>query len=267
MSSRVTIIVDERPLAIEYEFVGNLEADAPWLIVLHEGLGSVAMWSDFPARLCTACGVRGLVYSRPGYGHSTPCSPHARWPKNYLHKQARGVLTGLMQVLDAPVEYALFGHSDGATIALIHAADNPDRVRGVIALAPHIRVEDMTVAAVEHTREQYLHTDLRQRLARYHDDVDSAFWGWNDVWRDPNFRDWSIEQLIPRIKCPVVAIQGEQDEYASMNQVRGIKRALAPGQCLLLPLAHCGHLPHRDQPATVIRATRKLQDSGFSFTC
>jgi len=240
-------------LRIEYEWVGAAGGDAPVLVFLHEGLGSVAMWRDFPARLCAAAGLRGLVYSRPGYGRSTPRPPGERWQPDFMHRQARDVLPALLQALDVRQPW-LFGHSDGGSIALLYAAAFPTALRGAIVLAPHILVEDVSVTSIEKAREVYLATDLKQKLARYHDDADSAFWGWNDVWLSPAFRDWSIEEEIRSIRCPLLAIQGVSDEYGTLEQIRGIARRVPQAQLLELP--DCGHSPHKDQPEKVIEAVK-----------
>ena len=243
------------PLQIEYQWVGTADDAAPLIVFLHEGLGSVAMWRDFPARLCEAAGARGLVYSRPGYGRSTPRPHGEQWGVDFMHLQAREVLPALLTALGinaATDKPWLFGHSDGGSIALIHAALFPDRVAGVIVAAPHIFVEDISVTSIAKTREVYLTTDLRSKLARYHDDVDSAFWGWNDIWLDPAFCTWNIEALLPKISCPVLAIQGVDDEYGTMSQIDGIAKQLP--QAHLLKLGNCGHSPHRDQADAVIDA-------------
>lgn len=239
------------PLRIEYEWAGAAGADAPVMVFLHEGLGSVAMWRDFPARLCDAVGVRGLVYSRPGYGRSTPRTAQESWLPNFMHRQAREVLPALLRELGVQRPW-LFGHSDGGSIALLHAAAFADALRGAIVLAPHILVEDVSIASIAKAREAYLQTDLKQRLARYHDDADSAFFGWNDVWLSPAFRAWSIEEEIRAIRCPLLAIQGVDDEYGTLEQVRGIARRVP--QARLLELPRCGHSPHKDQPEAVIAA-------------
>jgi pimeloyl-ACP methyl ester carboxylesterase len=242
-------------LRIEYQWVGSSDPAAPVLVFLHEGLGSVAMWRDFPARLCEAAGVRGLVYSRPGYGRSTPRPPGQRWTPRFMHDHAHEVLPALLAALGvdpARTPPWLFGHSDGGSIALLYAAAFPDRVRGAIVLAPHILVEEISVASIRQAREAYLATDLGQRLARYHDDVESAFWGWNDIWLDPAFRDWNIADAIAAIRCPLLAIQGVDDEYGTLEQIRGIARRVP--QARLLELADCGHSPHKDQPQAVIAA-------------
>jgi pimeloyl-ACP methyl ester carboxylesterase len=238
-------------LRIEYEWVGTAGDDAPVMVFLHEGLGSVAMWRDFPTRLCDAAGVRGLVYSRPGYGRSTPRPGQERWGTDFMHRQAREVLPALLGTLRIGRPW-LFGHSDGGSIALLHAAAFPDALRGAIVLAPHILVEEVSVTSIAKAREAYLLTDLRQKLARYHDDVDSAFFGWNDIWLDPAFRAWTIEDEIGAIRCPLLAIQGVDDEYGTLEQVRGIARRVPQTQLLELPA--CGHSPHRDRPEQVIEA-------------
>jgi pimeloyl-ACP methyl ester carboxylesterase len=246
----------DRPVRIEYQWVGSAETDAPLLVFLHEGLGSVAMWRDFPARLCAAVGARGLVYSRPGYGRSSPRQPQEKWAPDFMHRQAGEVLPALLQALGvAPARDRpwLFGHSDGASIALLHAAMFPQALAGAIVLAPHILVEDLSVRSIEQARAAYRDTDLRQKLARYHDDPDSAFHGWNDIWLDPAFRDWSIEEEIRAIRCPLLAVQGLDDEYGTLEQIRGIARRLPQAELLELPA--CGHSPHRDQPEALIAAT------------
>jgi pimeloyl-ACP methyl ester carboxylesterase len=259
MTSIVQLVASGHELAIEYEFVGATIPSAPLVIFLHEGLGSIAMWRDFPAKLCEALGRRGLVYSRPGYGKSTPRAPHETWGVDFMHVQARDVLTTLLAALDIDPKRErpwLFGHSDGGSIALIYASLFPDAVAGLIAAAPHIFVEDVSVASIAQTREAFLQTGLRSKLARYHDDVDSAFWGWNDIWLNPEFRAWNIEALLPQIICPLLAIQGVDDEYGTMAQIDGIARAVPQAQ--LLKLENCGHSPHRDQPQAVIDAVRSF---------
>jgi pimeloyl-ACP methyl ester carboxylesterase len=240
---------DGRPVRIEYEWVG---AGDTTLVFLHEGLGSLAMWRDFPAKLAAALGMRGLVYSRPGYGKSTPRAADERWEPDFMHRQAHEVLPALLDALAVDRPVWLYGHSDGGSIALLFAARFSERTAAVIAAAPHIFVEDLSVESIERTRANYLATDLRDKLARYHDDVDSAFWGWNDIWLHPPFRDWSIESEIGAIQAPVLAVQGIDDEYGTMAQVRGIAKRVKRVQ--VLELAHCGHSPHRDQPGALIEA-------------
>ena len=259
LTSIVQLSVGGRELAIEYTFVGATNSVAPLIVFLHEGLGSVAMWRDFPSQLCAAIGARGLVYSRPGYGKSTPRPHDEKWGVDFMHVQAHEVLPALLAGLAPNVKPWLFGHSDGGSIALIHAALFPEKVVGVIVAAPHIFVEDVSVTSIAKTRETYLQTDLREKLARYHDDVDSAFWGWNDIWLDPAFRAWNIEALLPQITCPLLAIQGVNDEYGTMAQIDGIARAVPnSGRAQLIKLENCGHSPHRDQSQTVIDAVKEF---------
>ncbi|HSV84333.1 MAG TPA: alpha/beta hydrolase [Ramlibacter sp.] len=253
MQQWVDVDAAGRRLRIEYEWVGTNDAATPLLVFLHEGLGSVALWRDFPTRLCEAAGARGLVYSRPGYGRSTPRPADEQWRPDFMHVQAREVLPALLRALAIRDRPWLFGHSDGASIALLYAATFPDALQGAIVLAPHILVEDVSVASIRQAREAYLGTDLRPKLARFHDDVDSAFWGWNDIWLDPAFRDWAIEGELTAIRCPLLAVQGLDDEYGTLEQVRGIARRV-PGT-RLLELPQCRHSPHRDQPQAVIAAT------------
>ena len=246
----------DRQVALEYRWVGAGHPGAPLLVFLHEGLGSASMWRDFPARLCAAGGFRGLVYSRPGYGRSTPRPHDERWSPGYMHEQAREVLPAFLAA--AGVEAAadppwLFGHSDGASIALIYAATYPESLAGLVVLAPHIFVEDLSVHSIEQAKVAYRSTDLRGRLARHHEDVDSAFWGWNNIWLDPAFRHWNIQALLASIRVPVLALQGHNDEYGTMAQLDGL--AARVPQAEVLKLEDCAHSPHRDRPDAVTQAT------------
>lgn len=242
-----------RRVRIEHEWIGRERSGRPLLVFLHEGLGSRSMWRDFPQRLCNAGDLRGLVYSRPGYGRSTPRAHDERWGVDFMHRQAQELLPALLQALCIAEAPWLFGHSDGGSIALLHAANFPDTVAGAVVLAPHVFVEDVAVRSIARTRDAFASTDLPQRLARHHDDVDSAFWGWNHIWLDPAFRAWNIEAEVARIRCPLLAIQGVGDEYGTLEQIHRIQRSVPATQ--LLELAHCGHSPHRDQPDRVIDTT------------
>jgi pimeloyl-ACP methyl ester carboxylesterase len=245
-----------RPVRIEHRWIGRGRRDTPLVVFLHEGLGSVSMWRDFPQRLCEAAGVRGLVYSRPGYGRSTPRATGEAWNPDFMHRQAHEVLPALLQALDVDTAVDrpwLFGHSDGGSIALLHAARFPDRVAGAIVLAPHILVEDLSIDSIAKARTAYETTDLRARLARHHDDPDSAFRGWNDIWLRPDFRAWSIEDELASIRVPLLAAQGLDDEYGTLEQIRGIARRVSGTELLELP--DCGHSPHRDQPDALIAAS------------
>ena len=250
-----------RRVRIEHRWLRRERAARPLLVFLHEGLGSVSMWRDFPARLCDAADCRGLVYSRPGYGRSTPRAPEEFWDVDFMHRQAEQVLPALLEALDVDTAARppwLFGHSDGGSIALLHAARFPDRVAGCIVLAPHILVEDLSVTSIDATRRAYLETDLRERLARHHDDPDSAFWGWNRIWLHPPFKAWSIEAELAAIRSPLLAVQGLEDEYGTLEQIRGIARRVP--QTELLELPDCGHSPHRDQPDRLVAAARDFID-------
>jgi pimeloyl-ACP methyl ester carboxylesterase len=251
-SAFVSIDWSGRPVRIEHRWIAPERRAAPLLVFLHEGLGSLAMWKDFPQRLCEAAGVRGLVYSRPGYGRSTPRAADEAWDLDFMHRQAHEVLPALLRALAIAEPVCLFGHSDGGSIALLYAARYREHVRAAVVLAPHIVVEDLSVESIAKARDAYRSTDLRERLAKYHDDPDSAFWGWNRIWLHPPFKEWSIEREIEAIRCPLLAVQGLDDEYGTLEQIRGIARRVP--QTRLLELAGCGHSPHRDQPEAVIAA-------------
>jgi pimeloyl-ACP methyl ester carboxylesterase len=231
------------------------------LVFLHEGLGSVAMWRDWPDTLCGVTGRAGYVASRRGYGRSDPMPDvrgTGRLGPDYMHREAWDVLPTLLGAwgLEQPV---LVGHSDGGTIALLHASRHP--VTACVVLAPHVIVEEESVRAIAAAREAYERGDLRARLARYHADVDSAFWQWNDVWLSPAFRRFDIRPECRSIAGPLLAIQGEDDPYGTMRQIDDIARAVPGAQ--LLKLAACGHSPHRDQPDAVNAAiTRHLAPLG-----
>ena len=248
------------PQRIETAWVGEAQAATSPVVFLHEGLGSVAMWKDFPERFCTEHGLRGFVFSRPGYGRSTPRPHDQHWAPDFMHRQANEVLPALFAEVGIERPW-LFGHSDGGSIALLHAARHA--VAGVVAIAPHLFVEDISVASIEQARDAYETTDLRARLARYHDDPDSAFRGWNDVWLSPAFRAWNIERDTETITAPVLAVQGEDDAYGTLEQIRAIARRLPKTRLLEIP--GCGHSPHRDQPKTLTReAGRFILDHDLS---
>ncbi len=255
MRTEVDIDVQGRTLQLEVAWVGSDDVTAPVMVFLHEGLGSVAMWKDFPETLCRTLNMRGLVYSRPGYGASTPRAANEQWNADFMHRQAQDILPALLSKLDIQNPW-LFGHSDGGSIALLFAAHFPTVAAGVIVVAPHIMVEDIGIASIRVTRDAYLQQGLRERLARYHRDVDSAFFGWNTIWLSPAFRNWNIEDELAAIRCPVLAIQGEDDEYGSLQQIFGIRDKLAATQVVVL-LA-CGHSPHRDQPEKLTAAVQQF---------
>ena len=235
---------------IEYERIPGGRA-GPTIVMLHEGLGSVSMWRDFPRQVAQASGHEVLVYSRQGYGRSAPLTaPRA---VSFMHDEALVVLPQVLDTLEIqrPI---LLGHSDGGSIAIIHAAGSGRDVAGLILLAPHVMVEDISVASIAAARRAYEQGDLRARLARHHDDVDGAFRGWNDVWLRPEFRVWTIEEYLRSVACPVLAIQGEDDEYGTLAQVDRIAEAIPAAE--VLKLARCGHSPHRDRGPEVLKAIR-----------
>jgi pimeloyl-ACP methyl ester carboxylesterase len=243
-----------RPVRIEYEWHRAGRTGRPLLVFLHEGLGSVAMWKDFPAALCEAADVRGLVCSRPGYGRSSPRPPHERWRPDFMHRQAHEVLPALLRSLRVEAPPWLFGHSDGGSIALLFAARFPRALAGAIVVAPHLFTEAYGLASIRQARDAYDSGDLKRRLARYHEDVDSAFRGWNDIWLDPAFESWNIEAELPAITCPLLAVQGVDDEYGTLAQVHRIAAAVPQAELLEIPA--CGHSPHRDRPQVLIEAVR-----------
>ena len=234
----------------------------PTLVFLHEGLGSVALWREWPARLCERLDCAGLIYSRQGYGQSAAREDvrgRGRLQPDYMHREALQVLPSLLSQLDIshPV---LIGHSDGGTIALLHAAHHP--VDACIVMAPHVMVENISVQSIEAAREAYENGSLRSRLTPFHADVDCAFWQWNDVWLSPAFRSYDIRREIMSICAPLLAIQGEGDPYGTMAQIEDIAAAVPHAQLLKLP--QCGHSPHRDQPEAVAQAIEAFlaRDSG-----
>ena len=249
-----TVPFDGREIELEYELVNGGSHEAPLVVFLHEGLGSIEMWRGFPRELCAAGGYRGLVYSRYGYGRSTARPAAERWTPEYLDRQARDVLPALLRVIgEESTRPWMFGHSDGATIALIYAASFPDALSGAIVMAPHLFLEEVARTGIAATRVRYESAGFKQRLARYHADPDSAFWGWHDVWMDPAFTGWDIQGMLASIRCPVLAIQGFEDEYGSMAQLDAIARGVPTAE--LLKLEKCGHSPHRDMPELVTQAT------------
>jgi pimeloyl-ACP methyl ester carboxylesterase len=240
-----------RALKLEYRWINPERADAPVFVFLHEGLGSVAMWKDWPQTLCDALGVRGIVYSRPGYGRSTPRAPDEHWPVSYLADHARDVLPAFLDAIqfsDADrARMWLIGHSDGASIALLYAAAFPDKLASAVVIAPHLFVEQLSVDAIRETLAAYRNSDLRSRLAAYHDDVDSAFFGWNTIWLDPAFRSWDISGELAAIRCPLLAIQANNDGYATFLHIDVIQERVPHARAIRLDTG--GHSPHVKTPA------------------
>lgn len=236
--------------SLNYEWLDG-PAGAPVLVFLHEGLGSIRQWRDFPARLAQAAGARGLVYDRYGYGQSDVLQEPRR-DVRFMHDEGLSALPDLLGKLsiENPI---LVGHSDGASISLIHAgAGFP--VRGVVAMAPHVFIEPICISSIRAAAKTFETTDLPEKLGKYHRDVKKTFYGWADVWRDPHFTSWDIrDEYLPSVRCPVLGIQGLQDEYGTMAQLDEIERRVA-GPCTLLKLEQCGHSPFRDQPEAVLKA-------------
>jgi pimeloyl-ACP methyl ester carboxylesterase len=239
---------------IEYQKIDAATPGRPVLVFLHEGLGSIALWRDFPARVAAATQCEALIYSRYGYGGSERLTV----PRDvrYMHDEALATLPALLRALGI-ADPLLIGHSDGASIALLHAAARRWPVRGLVLEAPHVFVEDITVSSIAEAKEAWRTTDLRRRLSRYHEDVDGAFTGWNDIWLHPDFRAWNIEAELPKIECPVMVIQGADDEYGTPAQLRSIEEKVA-GPVELLLLQDCKHSPHRDQPEQVLAAITRF---------
>jgi pimeloyl-ACP methyl ester carboxylesterase len=243
------VCVDDRLVAVagqtlECRLIDARNADAPWLVFLHEGLGSVSLWKDFPASVCAASGARALVYSRAGYGRSSPADLPRR--VGYMHREAQTVLPALLDALSIR-DPVLVGHSDGASIALIYAGSRLQRVQGLVVLAPHVFIEELSIESIAAAGAAHATTDLPERLARHHDDAGAAFRGWNDIWLAAEFRHWNIEEYLRRVECPVLAIQGEDDEYGTMTQLEAVTGQVL-GPVRELRLADCRHSPHRDRP-------------------
>jgi pimeloyl-ACP methyl ester carboxylesterase len=237
-------------LELEYRDLPASAADRPPLLLLHEGLGCAAMWRDFPDQLAAATGHRVIAWSRAGYGGSQ-AYPQPRTPK-YLHYEAQEALPALLAALQ--IEHPiLIGHSDGGSIALLFAAAFPDSPLGIAVMAPHEFLEEITVAGIRAARVAWHSTDLPRKLARWHHGrAADVFAEWNDTWLSPAFRDWNILDCLARIRCPVLAIQGEEDEYATMRQIDAIAERV-PGT-RLLKLPHCSHSIPRDQAPQVLAA-------------
>lgn len=238
-----------------FEEVAGLHLECAWypadpdksqssLVLLHEGLGSVAMWRDFPARLAEKTGYGVFVYSRYGYGWSTPCTTHPVGDR-YMHREALEVLPELLDRcgFDNPI---LIGHSDGGSIALIYAGGSGRQPVGVVTLAAHVFNDEVCTGAIDQVRKLYETTNLKDKLARYHEDPEGAFRLWNEAWLAPSFQEWNIEEYLPGVTCPVLALQGEQDEYGVARQLESIVEKVQ-GPVSSQFLSDCGHSPHRDQ--------------------
>ncbi len=234
---------------LEYRMIGPAPDDAPTIVMLHEGLGSAGLWGDFPDKLQAATGAGVFVYSRAGYGASTPAKLPR--PLDYMHIEALDVLPKLLDAIGFR-RGLLVGHSDGASIAAIYAGAHQDhRVQGVAMIAPHFIVEDMGVAAIAETAKAYETTSLKSKLARWHKDVDNTFYGWKRAWLDPAFRNWDISEYLAYIRVPVAILQGADDQYGTMRQIEiAREECYCPVDVTIIPAA--GHSPHREAPEATL---------------
>ena len=254
--------LDLGAMRLEYHMIGPHPHVTPTIVMLHEGLGCVGLWGDFPDRLQAATGAGVFVYSRAGYGRSSPVKLPR--PLTFMHEEAHEVLP---KVLDA-IGFRrglLLGHSDGASIAALYAGSVQDhRVRGLILIAPHFFTEDMGIAEIVRAKEAYATTDLRQKLARWHADVDNAFCGWNDAWLNPEFRKWDITEPLAYIRVPILIVQGEDDQYGTQRQIEVARQeCYCPVEVALYPGVR--HSPHREAPELLLAsvsefATRLLRE-------
>jgi len=243
---------------LEYRMIGPAPEQAPTIVMLHEGLGSAALWGDFPEKLQAATGAGIFAYSRSGYGASTPAKLPR--PLDYMHIEAREVLPKLLDAIGFR-RGLLLGHSDGASIAAIYAGSHQDhRVQGIALIAPHFIVEDISVASIAEIRTAYETTNLKEKLARWHQDVDNAFYGWNGAWLDPKFRNWDISEYLAYIRVPVAIMQGADDQYGTMRQIEVAQdECYCPVDVTVIPGA--GHQPHREAPAATLMAISEFANS------
>jgi pimeloyl-ACP methyl ester carboxylesterase len=216
--------------------------------MLHEGLGSIAQWRDFPSQVAARTGREVVAYSR--YGHGGSQALDSARDVDYMHDEGERALPALLAELNI-ARPILLGHSDGASVALIFAGTYPDAPRALILEAPHVFVEDVTVDRIATARAAFGSTDLEAKLSRYHDDAARTFWGWNDIWLDPRFRSWNIEEYLTTIRVPVLIVQGQNDEYGTPAQVDAIASRTGARTVML---ARCGHSPHRERPAATLDA-------------
>jgi pimeloyl-ACP methyl ester carboxylesterase len=241
---------------LECQWWGRRDRHTLPIVLLHEGLGSVSRWRDFPAVLADETQRAVFAFSRWGHGQSDPpLRPHTT---QFMHDEAR-LLPSILAAAGIPRAIVL-GHSDGGSIALMFAAEHPACVDSLILEAPHVFVEDLSITSIEQTTTRFRDGDLRARLARHHQHVDVAFHGWSDVWLDPAFRAWNIEEYLARVHCPVLLIQGTGDEYGTLRQLDAIEEQVA-GPVQRLVLAGCGHAPHRDQRTEVLSAVKAFVSS------
>ncbi|MDA0238238.1 MAG: alpha/beta hydrolase [Proteobacteria bacterium] len=235
--------IDDKRLEYRCIEPNNSTSTTDALVMLHEGLGSIELWKSFPEDLAKATGCRVFVYSRYGYGRSTPLSE--KRPVEYMHYEALNILPNFLKHIGV-VCPILIGHSDGASIALIHNGGGHD-VNGLVLMAPHVFVEDRAVQSIEQARVAFEKTELPKKLDRYHDNVESAFWGWNDVWLSSEFKSWNIEKYVANVSCESLLIQSDTDPYGTLAQIEIIEK-LSPAPTQRVLLEDCGHSPHVDQP-------------------
>jgi pimeloyl-ACP methyl ester carboxylesterase len=238
--------------SLEIHRIPGRNRRAPELVFLHEGLGSVSHWKKFPTEVAHATGCPVTVYSRYGSGQSDLLTE--AHPVTYMHDEALHALPDLLAQLHI-TNPILIGHSDGASIAMIYAGSSHGghHVRGLVLLAPHVFVEDFSIASIAEAKVKFQTTNLAEKLARHHHDADRTFWGWNHIWLHPDFRRWNIEEYLPRIACPTLVIQGEDDQYGTMAQVEAIQNQ-SGGPVEVLMLKDCRHSAHRDQPEATLDA-------------
>jgi pimeloyl-ACP methyl ester carboxylesterase len=230
---------------------GPPPGDAPTIVMLHEGLGCVALWRDFPAKLAAATGWGVFTYSRAGYGRSDPVSLPR--PLDYMAREARFSMPAVLDAIGMK-RGILLGHSDGASIATIYAGEAfAERVEGLVLVAPHVFTEEPGLASISEARGAYETGDLRARLSKYHTHVDTAFRGWNDAWLHPDFRAWNIEHAVRRWRAPALVVQGVDDPYGTLKQIRAIE-AGSPAPVKSLILEGCRHSPHTEQPQATLEA-------------
>ena len=237
--------------SLEYRMIGPRPDKAPTIVMLHEGLGSAGLWGDFPDKLAAATGAGVFVYSRAGYGQSSPVKLPR--PLSYMHEEARTILPELLTAIGFK-RGLLLGHSDGASIATVYAGSIQDhRIRGLILIAPHFFVEDLSITSIADAKNAYAQTDLRSKLARWHKDPDNAFRGWNDAWLDPKFREWDITQELAYIRVPILIVQGQDDQYGTVKQIEAAREeCYCPVEVALLPGAK--HSPQREAPDATLKA-------------
>jgi pimeloyl-ACP methyl ester carboxylesterase len=247
-------------MRLEYRMIGPRPDAAPTILMLHEGLGCVGLWGDFPDRVAAATGAGVFVYSRAGYGHSSPVALPR--PLTFMHEEACRVLPRLLEAIGFR-RGILAGHSDGASIAAIHAGSVEDhRVRGLVLVAPHFFTEDCGIAEIARVKDAYTTTDLREKLARWHADVDNAFRGWNDAWLDPDFRRWDITDALAYVRVPILIVQGEDDQYGSIRQIEVAREeCYCPVDVTLMPGVR--HAPHREAPDALLRAVADFANHLF----